>query len=85
MFDSRNTKDASSSRLRPIGGIWSLFSRVRIVAGGGMLEDMDMYNRVHEMLNIFGASDSRQNVFAEGFERWWATISGTIHVSTSWL
>jgi hypothetical protein len=37
------------------------------LAGCQLVEDIDMYNRVHEMFNIFSASDSRQHDDAEGF------------------
>ena len=35
--------------LRPLGRPWSLFSRIRILAGVHVLEYSDMYNRVHDM------------------------------------
>ncbi|MFM7990228.1 MAG: hypothetical protein ACKPKO_64025, partial [Candidatus Fonsibacter sp.] len=44
-----------------------------------------MYNRVHEMFNIFSASDSRQNDFAEGFGNYWDNKQDNIHVDESWL
>ena len=43
------------------------FSRMRILAGGQVLEDIDDYNRVHEMFQVFSATDSRQNDYGEGF------------------
>jgi hypothetical protein len=67
MFDLQNTDNAANHRLRPIGGPWSFFSRTRILAGGQILEHIDLYNRVHEMFNMFSATDSRQNDYAEGF------------------
>ena len=65
MFDLQNTDATAAHRLLPTGGPWSFFSRMRVLAGGQILEDIDMYNRVHAMFNIFSASDSRHNDFAE--------------------
>ncbi|MFM7979184.1 MAG: hypothetical protein ACKPKO_07695 [Candidatus Fonsibacter sp.] len=67
MYDLRNDSDADANKLRPIGGPWSFFTRMRILAGGQILEDIDMYNRVHEMFSIFGTTESRINDFSEGF------------------
>ena len=71
MFDLYNTNGTAANRLRPIGGPWSFFSRMRILAGGQILEDIDMYNRVHEMFNNFINEGSRYNDFAEGFGAVW--------------
>ena len=40
---------------------------MRILAGGHKLEDIGMYNRVHEMFSTFSATDSRENAYGEGF------------------
>ncbi|MFM7984141.1 MAG: hypothetical protein ACKPKO_32930 [Candidatus Fonsibacter sp.] len=56
---------------RPIGGPWSFFTRMRILAGGQILEYIDMYNSVHEILSIFGTTESRINDFSEGFNNYW--------------
>ena len=85
MYDLHNTDATAAHRLRPIGGPWSFFSRMRVLAGGQILEDIDMYNRVHEMFNIFSASDSRQNDFAEGFGNYWDNKQDNIHVDETWL
>ncbi|MFM7982477.1 MAG: hypothetical protein ACKPKO_24460 [Candidatus Fonsibacter sp.] len=70
MYDLRNDYDADPKKLRPIGGPWSIFTRMRILAGGQIL-DIDMYNRVHEMFSIFGTTESRINDFSEGFNNYW--------------
>ena len=82
MFDSQNTSGVAGLRLRPVGGPWSFFSRMRILAGGQILEDIHMYNRVHEMFSIFSATDSRQNDYAEGFGNFWDNRMDNIHVNT---
>jgi hypothetical protein len=67
MFDLHNTDSTALHMLRPIGDPWSFFSRMRIMAGGQILEDIDVHSKVHEMFNMFSATDSRQNDYAEGF------------------
>ena len=81
MFDLHDTDDAARHRLRPIGGPCGFFSRVRILAGGQVIEDIDMYNRVHEMFNMFSASDSRQNDYAEGFCNGCGDAADNAHVT----
>ena len=71
MFDLYNTNANAANRLRPIGGPWSFFSRMRILAGGQILEDIDLYNRVHEMFNNFTAEGSRNNDYTESFGNTW--------------
>ena len=67
MFDLYNTNANMANSLRPIGGPWRFFTRMRILAGGQIWEDIDLYNRVYEMLNNFTAEGSRYNDYAEGF------------------
>ena len=56
-FDLYNTNGTAANRLRPIGGPWSFFSRMRSLAGCQILEDMDMFNwggkSILYMLSIF--------------------------------
>ena len=67
MFDVVNNDTTNGKRLRPVSGPWSFFRRVRLLAGGQLIEDIDYYNRVHEMMDILTASDSRLNETVEGF------------------
>ena len=85
MFDLQNTSSTANCMLRPLGGPWAFFSRMKILASGQILEDIDMYNRVHEMFNIFSASDSRQNDYAEGFGNFWDNRMDNIHVDEIYL
>ncbi len=41
--------------------------RVRLLAGGQLLEGIDDHSRVHDMMEISAASDSRANDIVEGF------------------
>jgi hypothetical protein len=67
MFDLRNTDANAAHRLRPIGGPWSFFRRMRILRGGTMVEDIDSFNRTSQMFNQLTAQDSRNNKMVEGF------------------
>ena len=70
MFDVVND-GAAGLALRPISGPWSFFRRVRLLAGGQLVEDIDYYNRVHEMMDVLTATDSRDNEAVEGFGVRW--------------
>ena len=52
--------------LRPISGPWSFFRRMRILAGGQVLEDIDYYNRAHELFHMFETTNNRTNVEIQG-------------------
>ena len=76
MFDLRNNgKIVTVSGapveqiLRPLGGPWGFFRRVRILCNGQIIEDIDSYNRCHELFSSLTAKDSRMNENAEGFRK----------------
>ena len=52
--------------LRPFSP-WGMFRRVRLLCGSQLVEDIDQYGRVHEMMNILTATHSRANEGVEGF------------------
>ena len=60
MFDVRNNADAAR-KLYVLGGPHCFFRRMRILAAGQLVEDIDNYNRIHEMMSILTSSDSRDN------------------------
>jgi hypothetical protein len=33
-------------------GAWAYFRRIRLIAGGQLISDLDYYNRLHEMIHI---------------------------------
>ena len=76
MFDLRNN-EAATKFLYPIGGPHSFFRRMRILAAGQLVEDIDNYNRIHEMMSILTSTDSRDNQAAEAFGLHWDTGPGT--------
>ena len=60
--------------LRPLGGPWTFFKRVRCLCNGVVIEDISEYHRVHELFSILTAEDSRKNSEAEHFGRTWDHI-----------
>lgn len=66
-FTVSNQDQNAARLLRVVSGPWSFFRRVRILAGGHILEDMDDYNRIHEMFHILQDPKNRANDDIEGF------------------
>ena len=71
MFNIRNLSDDEARKLRVLGGPWSFFRRMRIPAAGQLVEDIDQYNRIHEMMHTLIAEESRENDAAEGIGWVW--------------
>ena len=67
MFTLTNEEVTAAKCLRPLSGPWSFFRRMRILAAGQVVEDIDQYNRIHEMMQFFVAKESRANDAAEAF------------------
>ena len=68
MFSLNNREAAGSDReLRVMSGPWSFFRRMRILVAGQLVEDIDQYNRIHEMFSFLVAEDSNMNDAAEAF------------------
>ena len=57
--------------LRTIGGPWSFFRRVRCLIGGALVDDIDYYNRVHELMSILSSENNRANEEVESFGPRW--------------
>ena len=63
--------DGTANRvLRPLFGPWS-FLRARCLVGGAIVDDVDCYNRVHEMLHILTSEANRDGDEFEGFGSRW--------------
>ena len=60
MFDWRDM-GTSLQELRPLGGPWSFFRRCRCLCNGVVIDDIDNYNRCHELFSIMTAKNSREN------------------------
>ena len=71
MFDLVNMDSDAAKELRPLGGPSSFFRRMRVLCGGQVVEDIDNYNRVHQMFSFLTAEDSSKNVDAEAFGKQW--------------
>ena len=63
--------EGASKVLRPLSGPWSFFRRARCLVGGAIVDDVDYYNRVHEMLHILTSKANRDNHSIEGFGGRW--------------
>jgi hypothetical protein len=70
MFDVRNN-DTVGKKLYVLGGPHCFFRRMRILTGGTLVEDIDNYHRIHEMMNLFVAYESKVNQYAEAFGNHW--------------
>ena len=66
-FTLNNTSGTAGRQLRPLGGPWCFFRRVRLLIGGAIVEDIDFYNRCHEMFHCCENTNSRNNDLAESF------------------
>ena len=71
MFTLNNDETDTAKKLRPLSGPWSFFRRMRILAAGQLVEDIDNYNRIHEMMSLVVAKDSRNNDASEAFGQIW--------------
>jgi hypothetical protein len=66
-----NNEGTTAKILRPISGPWSFFRRARCLVGGAIVDDVDYYNKVHEMLHILTSKANRDNDSIEGFGARW--------------
>ena len=66
MFDLRNNNGLEAAQLRPIGGPWSFFRRIKLVCSQ-TAEDIDFYGRTHEMMHTLTSKASRENDVCDGF------------------
>jgi hypothetical protein len=53
--------------LRPVGGPWSFFRRMRVLAGGTIIEDIANYARTHQQFHTLVSTAKRHNDTIEGF------------------
>lgn len=67
MFTVNNTATGAAQLLRPLSDAHSFFSRVRILMGSTVVEDINDYARLHEMFNLLINKNSKANLSAEGF------------------
>ena len=65
------TNTDGTNILRTLGGPWSFFRRARCLFQGAITDDIDNYNRTHEMLHILTTKSNRDNDDVEGFGFRW--------------
>jgi hypothetical protein len=77
MFTLVNNTDDANKILYPVGGPWSFFRRCRVYSGSGaVLEDIDMHNRIYEMMHLLTSKANRDNdCNIEGFGGYWDSDS----------
>ena len=75
VYTLRNNDTVKAHLLRTIGGPWSFFRRARCMYQGAIVDDIDMYNRTHEMMHILTSSQCRENDDVEGFGWRWDSES----------
>ena len=66
-----NNDSTETKILRPLSGAWSFFRRARCLVGGAIIDDVDYYNKVHEMMHILTSRNNRDNDDVEGFGTRW--------------
>jgi len=71
VYTLANTNTTALRVLRPLSGGWSFFRRARCLVGGAIIDDVDYYNRVHEMMHILTSTNNRVNDDIEGFGHRW--------------
>ena len=73
MFNLVNEEalDATPNMLRPIGGPWGFFQRMRVLCAGQLVEDIMDYNRIHQMMHVLIAQESRDNDASGAFGLVW--------------
>lgn len=71
IYTLKNNDTQANHILRPLSGAWSFFRRARCLVGGAIIDDVDYYNRVHEMLHILTSKNNRDNDDIEGFGMRW--------------
>ena len=69
MFALENNDPDPTHLLRNVSGPWAFFRRMRILCGGQIIEDIDNYNRTHEMISMMYSDERRDNDDIEGFEQ----------------
>ena len=56
-----NLRNGSNKQLYLLGGPHTFFRRMRLLCNGTIVEDIDQYNRIHEMFHILSSKENRAN------------------------
>ena len=66
-FNVENKDATNNNRLRPLSPAYSFFRRARLIAGNQLVEDIDYYNRNHQMMSFLVSKGARDNEDAQSF------------------
>ena len=66
-FTLSNKDGTNFRKIRPLSSPYSIFRRMRIIAGSQVVEDFDNYNRVHHMFSKMMSQGARRDEANEGF------------------
>ena len=68
VFLNVENKDATNNRrVRPLSPAYSFFRTARLIAGNQLVEDIDYYNRNHQMMSCLVSKGARDNEDAQSF------------------
>jgi hypothetical protein len=67
LFFTITNNHATEKLLPRVPVPWIFFRRVRVLCGGQIVEDIDDYNRLHQMFHLMKPTEKRLNDFVEGF------------------
>ena len=70
-FDLVNNENDGTKKIRALSGPHIFFRRMRILCQSTLLEDVDSYNRVHEMFSKFVDRDYASDLDVMGLESRW--------------
>lgn len=71
-----NIKNDSAADITPrVAGPWGMFRRLRILCGGQICEDLDLYGRLHEQFHMMKPTEKRENDAIEGFGEFYVALS----------
>ena len=63
-----NIRNDCANNIKPrVAGPWGMFSRLRVLCAGAIVEDIDLYGRLHEQFHMMKPIDTRLNDAIEGF------------------
>ena len=66
-----NNDETVTKNLYVLGGPHCFFRRMRILCSGQLVEDIDQYNRIHEMMSILTSGESKGNNATEALGYNW--------------
>jgi hypothetical protein len=66
-FDLKNNEESGEKRVRPLGMPHLFFRRARVMVNGMVAEDIQDYNRTHEMFLSLMPDHVKDNTNIEGF------------------